>query len=85
MKQLTLAQQGEFQRYTKKIRREQFLEEMDSVCAPKCGEVDLYATPRVSFRMVRADYLTTTFENGSNDRENNLRLSAGLVVRFGKR
>jgi len=31
MRQLTLVQQAEFQRYSKKIRREQFLEEMDSV------------------------------------------------------
>ena len=31
MKQLTLAQQVEFQRYSKKTRREQFLEEMDAV------------------------------------------------------
>lgn len=31
MQQLTLAQQAEFQRYTKKTRREQFLEEMDAV------------------------------------------------------
>jgi len=30
MKQLTLAQQAEFQRYSKKTRREQFLEEMDA-------------------------------------------------------
>jgi hypothetical protein len=31
MQQLTLARQAEFQRYTKKTRREQFLEEMDAV------------------------------------------------------
>jgi IS5 family transposase len=31
MKQLTLAQQAEFQRYSKKTRREQFLEVMDAV------------------------------------------------------
>jgi len=31
MQQLTLARQAEFQRYTKKTRREQFLEEMDTV------------------------------------------------------
>ena len=31
MKQLTLAHQAEFQRYRKKTRREQFLEEMDAV------------------------------------------------------
>ena len=31
MQQLTLARQAEFQRYAKKTRREQFLEEMDAV------------------------------------------------------
>jgi IS5 family transposase len=31
MKQLSLAQQAEFPRYTKKTRREQFLEEMNGV------------------------------------------------------
>jgi IS5 family transposase len=31
MKQLSLAQQAEFQRYSKKTRREQFLDEMDVV------------------------------------------------------
>jgi IS5 family transposase len=31
MRQLTLAQQAEFQRYSKKTRREQFLDEMDAV------------------------------------------------------
>jgi IS5 family transposase len=31
MQQLTLAREAEFQRFTKKTRREQFLEEMDTV------------------------------------------------------
>ena len=31
MRQITLAHQAEFQRYSKKTRREQFLEEMDAV------------------------------------------------------
>jgi len=31
MQQLTLARQAEFQRYTKKTRREQFLDEMEAV------------------------------------------------------
>ena len=31
MKQLTLARQAEFERYSKKTRREQFLNEMDAV------------------------------------------------------
>jgi IS5 family transposase len=31
MRQMSLAQQAEFQRYAKKTRREQFLEEMEAV------------------------------------------------------
>ena len=31
MRQMTLAHQAEFRRYSKKTRREQFLEEMDAV------------------------------------------------------
>ena len=31
MRQMTLAQQAEFQRYSKKTRRKQFLEEMEAV------------------------------------------------------
>jgi len=31
MRQMTLAHQAEFQRYSKKTRREQFLEAMDAV------------------------------------------------------
>jgi IS5 family transposase len=54
MKQLTLAQQAEFQRYSKKTRREQFLEEMDAVMpwtelyaliAPHCSKGDVGRKP----------------------------------------
>ena len=49
------------------------------------GGVDLRATRRLSVRLIDADYLLTTFDNGTNNHQNNLRISAGLVVRFGEK
>jgi peptidoglycan-associated lipoprotein len=49
------------------------------------GGLDLRVNPRFSVRLVEADYLVTTFDNGANNHQNNLRISAGVVVRFGKR
>jgi hypothetical protein len=49
------------------------------------GGLDLRATSRFSVRLVEADYLLTTFDNGTNNHQNNLRISAGLVVHFGKK
>lgn len=46
------------------------------------GGVDLRATHRFSIRLVEADYLVTTFDNGSNNHQNNLRISTGIVLRF---
>ncbi len=46
------------------------------------GGVDLRLNRRFSVRMVEADYLLTTFKNGDNDHQNNLRLSAGAVFHF---
>jgi outer membrane immunogenic protein len=46
------------------------------------GGLDLRATPRFSFRLVEADYLLTTFDNGSNNHQNNLRISTGVVIHF---
>jgi peptidoglycan-associated lipoprotein len=46
------------------------------------GGLDLCASRRLSVRLVEADYLLTTFDNGVNDHQNNLRIGAGLVVRF---
>jgi outer membrane immunogenic protein len=47
------------------------------------GGVDLRVDHRISIRLVEADYLLTTFDNGSNNHQNNLRISAGLVFHFG--
>ena len=47
------------------------------------GGLDLRVNQRFSVRLVEADYLVTTFDNGVNDHQNNLRVSAGVVVHFG--
>jgi peptidoglycan-associated lipoprotein len=49
------------------------------------GGVDLKANRRFSIRLIEADYLLTTFDNGSNNHQNNLRISAGVVVRLGEK
>jgi outer membrane immunogenic protein len=46
------------------------------------GGLDARATRHFSLRIIEADYLATTFTNGINDHQNNLRLAAGLVFRF---
>jgi len=46
------------------------------------GGLDLRANQRFSIRLVEADYLLTTFDNGSNNHQNNLRISAGVVIHF---
>jgi outer membrane immunogenic protein len=46
------------------------------------GGLDVRATPRFSIRVFEADYLVTTFGNGSNNHQNNLRIAAGLVLHF---
>jgi peptidoglycan-associated lipoprotein len=48
------------------------------------GGLDLRLNHRLSLRLVEADYLPTTFNNGTTNHQNNLRISAGLVVRLGK-
>lgn len=46
------------------------------------GGMDWRATPRFSIRLLEADYLLTTFDNGSNNHQNNVRISAGMVIHF---
>ena len=46
------------------------------------GGLDLRANQRFSFRLIEADYLVTTIDNGVNNHHNNLRISSGFVVRF---
>jgi outer membrane immunogenic protein len=46
------------------------------------GGVDYDFSRHFGVRIIDADYLLTTFDNGSNDHQNNLRLSAGVVIHF---
>ena len=48
------------------------------------GGVDRRISERWSLRIVEADYFVTTFTNGVNDHQNNIRLSSGVVYHFGK-
>jgi outer membrane immunogenic protein len=47
------------------------------------GGVDLGFGNRISIRAVEVDYLLTNFANGVNQRQNNLRVIAGVFFRFG--
>ena len=49
------------------------------------GGLDIRVSPRVAIRVVQADYFFTKFLNGINNRQNNLRLGAGVVFRLGSR
>lgn len=46
------------------------------------GGADLNAGRRFAIRLIEADYLLTTFDNSTNNHQNNLRITAGLVLRF---
>jgi len=43
------------------------------------GGIDVHPLPLVGLRLIQADYLTTHF---GGTRQNNIRISAGLVLRF---
>ena len=47
------------------------------------GGVDVNLSQHFALRVVQADYYLTTLPNGANDVQNNLRLGAGIVFRFG--
>lgn len=49
------------------------------------GGLDLNLSRRFSIRLVEADYLVTTFDNGANNHQNNARIGAGVVFKFGGR
>jgi len=46
------------------------------------GGLDLHLSHHFSVRLIEADYLVTTFDNGINDHQNNFRLNAGVVFHF---
>jgi outer membrane immunogenic protein len=49
------------------------------------GAIDLPLSQRFAARLIQADYDLTTFANGTNDRQNNLLLAAGLVFHWSHR
>jgi outer membrane immunogenic protein len=46
------------------------------------GGLDVHLNQRLSLRLIEADYLVTTFDNGINNHQNLLRVSTGIVLRF---
>jgi hypothetical protein len=48
------------------------------------GGFDFRISGHVSIRPVQAEYFMTRLPNGLDDRENNLRLGAGIVLRLGR-
>ena len=46
------------------------------------GGVDLRIRPKFFLRLLDADYFVTAFDNGGNNHQNNLRIGAGIVLRF---
>jgi outer membrane immunogenic protein len=45
--------------------------------------LDVGLTRHIAVRALEADYYLTRFNNSVNDHQNNLRLAAGIVIRFG--
>jgi outer membrane immunogenic protein len=46
------------------------------------GGVDINLTRHIALRAFEADYYLTRFDNGVNDHQNNLRIAAGVIIRF---
>ena len=46
------------------------------------GGLDWNATAHIGIRLVQAEYLMTKFKDGVNDRQNNARVSTGVVFRW---
>lgn len=46
------------------------------------GGADLRLNQRFSYRLAEAEYMVTTFDNGSNNHQNNLKISTGVVFHF---
>src|SRR5271168_992943 len=47
------------------------------------GGLDIGLTRHLAVRAFEADYYLTRFDNGVNDHQNNLRIEAGVIFRFG--
>jgi outer membrane immunogenic protein len=46
------------------------------------GGIDFILTRAVAIRVIQVDYFHTRFDNGVNQSQNNIRLSAGILVHF---
>ena len=49
------------------------------------GGLDFRVSKHVSIRPLQAEYFMTRLPNGLNNRENNLRIGAGIVLRLGRK
>jgi hypothetical protein len=47
------------------------------------GGLDVNVSRHIAIRAAQADWLYTQFPNGVDNRQNNLRITAGIVFRFG--
>jgi peptidoglycan-associated lipoprotein len=48
------------------------------------GGIDFTVTRHLALRLAQTDYLLTLFPNQTNDRQNNFRVSTGVVFRLGR-
>jgi hypothetical protein len=48
------------------------------------GGLDINLSPHIAVRAFQADWLYTQFPNGGNNQQNNLRITSGLVLRWGQ-
>ena len=47
------------------------------------GGLDVKVSPQVALRVIQAEYLFTKLNDGIDNHQNNVRVSAGIVFRFG--
>jgi outer membrane immunogenic protein len=55
----------------------------DALAAAFGGGINLNVSSRFALRAVQADYVLTSLPNDAGDWQNNFRLGAGIVIRFG--
>ena len=48
------------------------------------GGLDAKVAPHIAIRVAQVDYLLTKLQDDKDDRQNNVRVSAGIVFRWGK-
>lgn len=48
------------------------------------GGLDAQVAPHIAIRVAQIDYLLTKLQDDKDDRQNNVRISAGIVFRWGK-